>query len=67
MSQNVILCQRKYKMHIDCLTRMKVLMEEVQILRGRLQQHDTGHIATAINVLEVRVHEIENNIREKMK
>ncbi len=55
------------KMHIDCLTRMKVLMEEVQILRGRLQQHDTGHIATAINVLEVRVHEIENNIREKMK
>ena len=40
-------------MHIDCLTRMKVLMEEVQILRGRLQQHDTGHIATAINVLEV--------------
>ena len=54
-------------MHIDCLTRMKVLMEEVQILRGRLQHHDTGHIATAINVLEVRVHEIENNIREKMK
>ena len=54
-------------MHIDCLTRMKVLMEEVQILRGRLQQHDTGNIATAINVLEVRVNEIENNIREKMK
>tara|TARA_Y100000361_G_C11111296_1_gene317720 strand:+ start:39 stop:179 length:141 start_codon:yes stop_codon:yes gene_type:complete len=46
---------------------MKVLMEEVQILRGRLQQHDTGNIATAINVLEVRVNEIENNIREKMK
>jgi len=54
-------------MHIDFLIRLKVLMEEVQILRGRLQEHDTGNIATAINVLEVRIDEIENAIRAKMK
>jgi len=54
-------------MHIDEVTRLKVLMEEIQVLKSRIQQHDTGNIHTAINVLEVRIDEIENNIREKMK
>ena len=54
-------------MHIDCLTRLKVLMEEIQILKKRLQEHDTGNINTAISVLQNRVDEIEINIREKMQ
>ena len=54
-------------MHIDCLTRLKVLMDEIHILTSKLQEHDTGHISTAITVLKVRVDEIETNIREKMK
>ena len=53
-------------MHIDELTRLKVLMEEVYILTSRLQEHDTGHISTAINVLKGRVDEVENSIREKI-
>ena len=54
-------------MHIDELTRLKVLMQEVHILTSRLQEHDTGHISTTITVLKVRIDEIETNIREKMK
>ena len=54
-------------MHIDEVTRLKVLMEEIQTLRSRIKQHDTGNIQTAINVLEVRIDEIENAIRAKMK
>ena len=54
-------------MYIDEVTRLKVLMEEIQILRSRLKQHDTGNINTAIHVIEVRIDEIENAIRAKMK
>ena len=54
-------------MHIDEITRMKVLMEEIQVLKSKIKQHETGNIHTTINVLEVRVDEIENAIRAKMK
>ena len=54
-------------MHIDEVTRLIVLMEEIHILRSRLKQHDTGNINTAIHVIEVRIDEIENAIRAKMK
>tara|TARA_B100000287_G_scaffold122092_1_gene113886 strand:- start:12565 stop:12759 length:195 start_codon:yes stop_codon:yes gene_type:complete len=47
--------------------RIMVLMEEIAILKTKLQPHDTGHIRTAISVLEERVeelqHELENQLR----
>jgi len=33
-------------------------MNEVRVLVGRLEKHDTGHIHTAIGVLNARVEEI---------
>ena len=44
--------------------RLIVLMEEIAILKSRLQPQDTGHIHTTINTLESRVEEIRNNLVE---
>ena len=38
---------------------------EIGILRSRLRPEDTGHIHTTIRVLEDRIQEIENNIRNE--
>lgn len=37
---------------------INALLLEIDILRLRLQPHDTGHIHTAISVLQSRVEEI---------
>lgn len=36
------------------------LLKEIEFLKTQLRDHDTGHIRTAINVLEDRVKEIES-------
>jgi len=37
---------------------VKVLELEIAILTSRLQPHDTGHLHTAIKVLQARIDEI---------
>ncbi len=37
-------------------------MEEIAELKSRLQPHDTGHIHTAISVLQERVREVKAEI-----
>jgi len=37
---------------------VKALELEIAILTSRLQTHDTGHLHTAINVLQARIEEI---------
>tara|TARA_A100001011_G_scaffold84072_1_gene87853 strand:+ start:1754 stop:1927 length:174 start_codon:yes stop_codon:yes gene_type:complete len=44
--------------------RLVFLMEEISILKSRLQPEDTGHIHTTISTLESRVEEIRNNLVE---
>ena len=44
------------------IDRLVMLMEEIAILKSRLQPHDTGHIHTTISTLESRVEEIRNNL-----
>ena len=46
------------------IDRLVVLMEEIAILKSRLQPHDTGHIHTTISTLESRVEEIRNNLAD---
>ena len=41
------------------ITHIQVLKSEIEILRSRIQPHDTGHLYTTINVLEHRLKEIE--------
>ena len=46
------------------IDRLVMLMEEIAILKSRLQPHETGHIHTTISTLESRVEEIRNNLAE---
>ena len=49
------------------IDRLEFLVEEIGILRTKIQQHGTGHIYTAISVLESRVKEVKENIRNEIK
>ena len=41
---------------------IKVLRKEVEILTSRLEPHDTGHLHTAVNVLQSRVEELREEL-----
>ena len=41
---------------------MFALIQEVEILKTRIQPHDTGHIHTTINTLERRITEMKESI-----
>ena len=56
MSNNVLIDQEA-----DITTRIAVLKAEVQYLNTQLQPHDTGHIRTAIHVLEDRIRELQKD------
>lgn len=43
---------------IDDLTRLKILTQEIELLHSRFEPHDTGHLRTAVSVLESRCLEI---------
>ena len=38
--------------------RLAVLRDEIEIHKSRLEPHDTGHLHTAISVIERRIEEI---------
>ena len=51
--------ERKQKMD-----HMMTLMEEIVIISERVMPHDTGHLHTAVNVLQGRVDELRQEIVE---
>ena len=51
----------------DDLTHMRVLEREIAFLKNKYTDHEpVGNLRTAVSVLEHRVKEIENYIREKI-
>tara|TARA_B100000965_G_scaffold370183_1_gene358111 strand:- start:399 stop:590 length:192 start_codon:yes stop_codon:yes gene_type:complete len=44
--------------------RMTVLLDEIEILRRRIKPQATGHLYTAISVLQDRVGELEKKYKE---
>tara|TARA_Y100001937_G_scaffold102758_1_gene141359 strand:- start:298 stop:471 length:174 start_codon:yes stop_codon:yes gene_type:complete len=44
--------------------RLVFLMEEIAILKTKIQPEDTGHIYTTISTLESRVEEVKKSIEE---
>ena len=44
--------------------RLVFLMEEIAILKTKIEPHDTGHIYTTISTLESRVEEVKKTIEE---
>jgi hypothetical protein len=56
----------EYKPFIDrkhLMQHASVLMDEIDFLREQLQPHDTGHIHTAISVLESRVEKLLEDLK----
>ena len=49
------------------LDRISYLVDEIRILKTQLREVDTGHIYTAIAVLENRVSEIKENLYNEVK
>lgn len=54
----------KRKKRMITLQHIKHLQYEVQVLKGMIQEHDTGHIHTAISVLEHRIAELGSSTKE---
>ncbi len=44
--------------------KIMVLMEEILVLKSRFEEHDTGHLRTAVSVLENRVKELRDRIHD---
>ena len=42
------------------------LVREINVLSSRIQEHDTGHIHTAISVLKHRVEELDGQIEKEL-
>jgi len=56
----------KNQMSSRLMNHMRALKEEINVLKDRIQPHDTGHIHTTISTLEERIKEI-NKLLEKNK
>jgi hypothetical protein len=42
----------------DRVKHVEALQDEIEILKSRIEDHGTGHIHTAISVLESRIKEL---------
>ena len=58
----------KHYEYCDVLTnKMTVLHQEVEVLRSKIEEHDTGHIHTAISVIQHRIAELQKQLNEEQK
>ena len=46
------------------MNHVRALKEEINVLKDRIQPHDTGHIHTTISTLEERVQEINEQLEK---
>ena len=47
--------------------RIIILMEEIAILKSRIKPQATGHLYTAINVIEERVFELQDKVEKELR
>ncbi len=47
--------------------KINVLSEEIKVFKSRLKEYDTGHIHTAINVMEHRINELTDEFNEAQR
>lgn len=47
----------------ELVNTIRVLQSEIEVQKTRIQPHATGHIHTAIGVLEDRVDELVNEVK----
>ena len=39
--------------------KIRILKEEIEVFKSRIEAHDTGHLYTTISTLEHRIEELE--------
>ena len=49
-------------MNYDSLITLRVLEQEIRVLRSKIMPEDSGHIFTTISVLKDRIEEIEQSL-----
>jgi hypothetical protein len=49
-------------MNFDRLITLKVLQQEISVLRTKIMPEDSGHIYTAISVIKDRIQELEQTL-----
>ena len=49
-------------MNYDRLVTLKVLQQEISVLRTKIMPEDSGHIYTAISVIKDRIQELEQEL-----
>jgi hypothetical protein len=54
----------KEELNMKTQTKIKVLKEEISILKSRIEPHDTGHLYTTIDTLKWRVKELKGQLGE---
>jgi DNA-binding HxlR family transcriptional regulator len=52
---------------ISRIDKIFYLADEIEILKGRIQEHGTGTIITAIGVMEHRIKELKAELRDMEK
>ena len=50
--------------NIMTVDKIIILMEEISVLKSRYKDQDTGHLRTAVNVLENRVKELRDRVHD---
>ena len=49
-------------MNYDTLVTLRVLQQEISVLRTKIMPEDSGHIYTAISVIKDRIQELEKEL-----
>ena len=57
---------KEYSNEFNTVTveKIVVLMEEIAVLESRYEDHNTGNLRTAVNVLRSRVEELKGRIHD---
>ena len=50
--------------NLATVDKIIVLVEEIAVLKSRYTEHDTGHLRTAVSVLENRIKELRDRIHD---
>ena len=62
-SERKLIMSMMYPSNDADYNRMTVLLDEIEILRRRIKPQATGHLYTAISVLQDRVQELEKKYK----
>ena len=48
----------------ETVDKIMVLMQEIAVIESRFQEHDTGHLRTAVSVMKDRVNELKERVHD---